>query len=132
MRLTCISFVYRHYTPYICIPTFIMVFRQYLLDAVNAITGNLNKTDAVSVIQKLYKSFSLAVLCEAALVSISSHRETMKNSLNILELVRHCDLPVSLQHTQNVMSDTEKCAIKCHQKQYKKLESQKSEVLGRS
>ena len=59
----------------ICIP---MVFRQYLLDAVNAITGNLNKTDAVSVIQKLCKSLSLAVLCEAALVLISSHGETVK------------------------------------------------------
>ena len=55
-----------------------MVFRQYLLDAVNAITGNLNKTDAVRVIQKLCKSLSLAVLCEAALVSISSHGETVK------------------------------------------------------
>ena len=104
MILTSITFVCRDYTPYV-FQLFIMEFRNIFVRCrkCNNSVEILNKTDAMSVIQKLCKSLSLAVLflCQDALVSVCSHRETVKKTINILELVRHCLQPGSLQHTQN-------------------------------
>ena len=89
------------------------------------------------MIPKLCKSLSLAVLCQAALVSICSHREIVKNykytrTRQALSSVRvastHAKFLTMInsdQSPENVMSYTEEHSINCHRKQNKKLESQK-------
>ena len=94
MILTSITFVCRHYTPYV-FQRFIMEFRNIFFRCRKCNNWKfLNKTDAVSVIQKLCKSLSLAVLCQLRCIDLFSWRDREK-TINILELVRHCLLPGS-------------------------------------